>query len=71
MEITIGKKYTALPIGFRRKVTGTVLNVYENTVVLEVEEYEQDDKYLVVEKQHRVVALKNEMTEAKRKEMVA
>ncbi|MDR2832829.1 MAG: hypothetical protein LBV67_03845 [Streptococcaceae bacterium] len=58
MEFSIGQSYVCTPIGFKHTITGTILNVYENTVVMEVDVYNQKERMQVIEKQHRVIVTK-------------
>jgi len=58
MEFTIGQSYVCTPIGFKHTITGTILNVYENTVVMEVDEYDPTERTQVIEKQNRVIVSK-------------
>jgi hypothetical protein len=58
MEFTVGQSYVCTPIGFKHTITGTILNVYENTVVMEVDEYNPAERTQVIEKQNRVIVSK-------------
>lgn len=58
MEIKIGNLYRCHAIGVLEEVTGTIIGVYDKTVVINVEEYEPCDKENLVEKQNRVIVRK-------------
>jgi hypothetical protein len=58
MEFTVGQSYVCTPIGFKHTITGTILNVYENTVVMEVDAYDPAERTQVIEKQNRVIVSK-------------
>ncbi|MGX7351217.1 hypothetical protein RU97_GL000071 [Enterococcus canis] len=55
MEIQIGKTYFCKGVEIDKGIVGTVLQVYTNTAVVLVEEYDQGDRVPVLEKQGRAV----------------
>jgi putative lipoic acid-binding regulatory protein len=61
MEFTVGQSYVCTPIGFKHTITGTILNVYENTVVMVVNQYDPEERTQVIEKQNRVVVSKTHL----------
>ena len=61
MELKIGQNYECIPIGFKHTITGTILNVYENTVVMEVVDYDPSERTNVIEKQNRVIVSKADL----------
>lgn len=62
MKCKIGETYTGTPVGFVRGVTGTILSVYENTVMLEVQEYDNRDRAQIIERHNRVIVKKTSLT---------
>jgi hypothetical protein len=59
MEVTVGKSYRCKAIGIENEVSGVVMNKYENTVMVLVEEHHACDRPAILDKQQRVI-VKNE-----------
>ncbi|MFV0559479.1 MAG: hypothetical protein ACK5NA_02035 [Enterococcus sp.] len=53
--IEIGKRYICKPIGLKHEVVGFVEQVYTNTVLVSIEEYNPSDRTAVIECQNKVL----------------
>ena len=62
-EIILGQKYACRPIGLKNRVIGEVISKMENCVVLCVEEYQECDHEVILEKCGKVVAKYSEVCE--------
>lgn len=54
-EVEIGKMYICKPIGAKKEVVGYIEHTYTNTALVCVEEYDEKDRSIIIEKQHRML----------------
>jgi uncharacterized protein YkvS len=57
-EVKIGHKYRCLPVEFKNEMSGTVMKIYENTVLILVEDYKIKDRIGLLDKHNRVIVKK-------------
>jgi len=58
MEFKIGHAYRCLPVELENEVVGVITKVYENTVMILVEEYSKKDRVAVLDKHQLVIVRK-------------
>ncbi|MDR1522196.1 MAG: hypothetical protein LBS28_05025 [Streptococcaceae bacterium] len=58
MELKVGRTYRVLPVNFKNEAVGEIMKIYENTVVVLVEEYDKKDRVAILDKHQRVLVKK-------------